>query len=148
MRDHRSLHLELRPSRHLLVIGGAAHGLAAVAVVIASLPLWAKAGFIVGTILSLRHFVTRYGNRHGRGFIRRIELLDGRWRLETGDGTQHRARFDGGYAHPQLVIVNFRLDNGQRRALTLLPDAADTDALRALRVWLRTQREADETDPP
>lgn len=148
MRDHLSLYLELRPSRRLLVIGGAAHGLATLAVVIASLPLWVKTGFIAGIAGSLLHLISRYGKRHGRGFIRRLELLDGRWHLETGDGTRHHAHFDGGYAHPQLVIVNFRLENGQRRHLTLLADAADADALRALRVWLRTQREADEADPP
>jgi hypothetical protein len=140
--------LEPRPSRFLLIGGGIGHLLAGVAVVVSNVPIWVKAGFIAGIVLALIGFGWRYGYRRGRGFIARIELLDGRWRLETGDGAAYRAELIGGYAHPAIVILNFRLENGRRRSLTLLPDSADPDALRRLRVWLRTSRDADASDPP
>ena len=148
MRALPSLILELRPSRLLLASGSGAHLLAGVAVVVCSLPLWIKAGLIVAIALALGRFTWRYGYRRGRGFIARIELLDGVWRLETGDGTLHRAGLTDGYAHPGIVILNFRLESGGRRSLVLLPDAADSEALRRLRVWLRTRRDEDHLDPP
>lgn len=146
MRRLPSLRVEPRPSRILLIGGGVSHVLAGVAVLVSSVPLGIKVGWIAGIALTLAWFVWRYGDRDGRGFMACIELVDGRWRLETGDGRSHRAQFTGGYAHPQLIILHFRLENGRRQALTLLPDAADPDALRELRVWLRTRR--DEPEPP
>ena len=147
MRDFGSLLIEARPSRILLVSGGGAHVLAGVAVVVSSLPLWIKVGWIAGIGLMLLRFGWQYGYRRGHGFIARIELLDGVWRLETGDGSLYRAGLTDGYAHPGVVILNFRLESGGRRSLALLPDAADAEALRRLRVWLRTRRDADEPDP-
>ena len=140
------LRVDVRPSRLLLIGSSSGHVLAGVAVVVAGIPLWLKIGWIVGIAVALVGFLRRYGDREGPGFIAGIELLDGRWRLETGDGRIHRGQLTGGYAHPQLLILNFRLESGRRRALMLLPDAADPDALRELRVWLRTQR--DDPEPP
>jgi hypothetical protein len=140
------LRVELRPSRMLLIGGSSGHVLAGVAVVVASIPLWFKVGLIAAIGLALAWLVWRYGDCNGPGFIARVELLDGRWRLATGDGRIHRAQLTGGYAHLHGLILNFRLDNGWSRAVTLLADAADPDDLRQLRVWLRTQR--DEPEPP
>ena len=148
MRSRVSLILDLRPSRLLLICGGIGHLLAGVAVVMSTVPLWVKAGFIAGITLALLRFGWQYGDGRGRDFIAHIELLDGRWRRETGDGTIHHAWLSGGYAHPSIVILNFRLETGKHRSLTLLPDAADAEALRRLRVWLRTQTKIDEPDQP
>jgi hypothetical protein len=109
---------------------------------VSSLPWWVQAVFLVGITLSLIVFGYRQGYDHGHGFITRIELLDGRWRLETGAGVAYRGQLTGGYAHLLLVILNFRLQGGGRRSVTLLPDAADPETLRRLRVWLRTRRDA------
>ena len=98
--------------------------------------------------LALGRFAWQYGDRRARRFIARIELLDGVWRLETGDGSLYRAGLTDGYAHPGIVILNFRLESGGRRSLALLPDAADAEALRRLRVWLRTRRDEDQPDQP
>jgi hypothetical protein len=141
MRDSLPLLVELYPSRRLLIGGGLSHLLAGVAVVLADIPWWIKVSVVVGIGLSLVWFGLCYGYASGRGFIARIEWLDGRWRLETSDGRVQRGQLIGGYAHPQIILLNFRLDSGGRRALTLLPDSADPDALRRLRVWLRTQRD-------
>jgi hypothetical protein len=148
LRNLTASSIELRLSLILLVSGGGAHVLAGVAVVVSSLPLWIKAGWIAGITLALVRFGWQYGYRRGRGFIARLELLDGRWRLETGDGSVYRASLTGGYAHPGIVILNFRLENGGRRSLALLPDAADPEVLRRLRVWRRTRRDEDEADHP
>jgi len=132
----------------LLLSGGACHVLANAAVVVSSIPWWVKAGFIAGIVLSLAWFGYCYSYPQGRRFIARIELLDGRWRLETGDGGVHRGQLIGGYAHLLMVIVNFQLEDGGRQSLALLPDSADPDDLRRMRVWLRTQRHDDEPEPP
>ncbi len=148
MHNLPSLILELHPSRLLLVGSGIGHLLAGVAVVVCSLPIGVKAGLIAGIVLALVRFGWQYGYRAGRDFVARLELLDGRWRLETGAGTLHRAELTGGYAHPGIVILNFRLETGGRRSLALLPDAAEAEALRWLRVWLRARRDEDEADQP
>jgi hypothetical protein len=142
------LSIQPRPSLILLIYGSGAHVLSGVAVVLCSLPLWIKVGLIAGIALALVRFGWEYGYRLGRGFIARIELLDGRWRLETGDGATHQANLISGYSHPAIVILNYRLENGQRRSLALLPDSADAEALRQLRVWLRTRRDEEESERP
>ena len=96
---------------------------------------------MIGISLSLIWFGWCYGHQRGRDFITRMEWLDGRWRLDTGDGRVQRGHLTSGYAHPQIMILNFRLEPGGRRAVTLLPDSANPDALRRLRVWLRTRRD-------
>lgn len=143
-----ALNIESRPSRILLIGSGVAHGLAGVATIVASVPLWAKAGLLVGIGLSLAWTGYRYGWRRGGGFITRVELLDGHWRLETGDGIRHPAGLTGGYAQPGIVVLNFRLEGGWRRSVALLPDAVDSETLRRLRVWLRTRRDEDGSECP
>ncbi len=148
MRDLSSLTFEPQLSRSLLAGGGGVHGLAGIATIVASVPLWVKAGLLAGIGLSLVWTGYRYGWRRGGGFITRVELLDGRWRLETGDGIRHPAWLTGGYAQPGIVVLNFRLDSGWRRSLVLLPDAVDSETLRRLRVWLRTRRDEDGSERP
>lgn len=149
MRNSAALIIEPRPSRLLLFVGGFVHGLAGVAAIVASVPWWVQTGFIAGITLSLVWLGYRHGYRHGRGFVARIELLDGRWWLETGDGAIYRGQLTDGYAHPLLVILNFRLEVGQRRSVILSPDAVDREVLRRVRVWLRTQSDAeDQREPP
>lgn len=147
MRHFPALILEPRPSRCLLIAGGGGHALAVIALMVSTAPTWVKIGLLAGIALSLAGFWFQYGDQRERGFITRIELLDERWRIETGDGATHHAMLTSGYAHPGIVILNFRLDNGGRKALTLLPDAADANGLRRLRVWLRTRTEDDEPNP-
>lgn len=148
MHRFAALNIEPRPSRILLIGSGVAHGLAGVATIVASVPLWVKAGLLASIGLSLAWTGYRYGWRCGGGFISRIELLDGRWRLETGDGIQHPAKLTGGYAQPGIVVLNFRLEGGWRRSVALLPDAVNSETLRRLRVWLRTRRDEDGSECP
>jgi hypothetical protein len=148
MHNPAALNIQLRRSRILLISGSAVHVLSGVAVVVSSIPWWVKTGLIAGIVLSLAWFGYCHGYLQGQRFITYVEWLDGRWRLETGDGGVHRGQLIGGYAHPLIVIVNFQLDDGGRRSLTLLPDSADPDDLRRMRVWLRTRPYNDEPEPP
>ncbi|MBK8181690.1 MAG: hypothetical protein IPK63_01730 [Candidatus Competibacteraceae bacterium] len=146
MRDFPSPCLAVRPSRWLLIGGGMLHLMAVIAVLLSSLAIWIKAGFIAGLGLSVVLMAFRNGLRRSRGFVSRIEWLDGRWRLESGDGAIHQAQLIAAYAHPAIVILNFRLEDGRRRSLTLLPDSTNAEVLRRLRVWLRVSRKAEWAD--
>ena len=143
-----ALNIEPRPSRILRVSSGILHAAAGIAVVMASIPLWIKAGLLVGIGWSLIRTDYRYGWRHSGGFIARIEWLDDRWYLETGNGVRYPARLVGGYAHPKIVVLNFCLESGRRWPLVLLPDAVDVESLRRLRVWLRIRPVNDASDHP
>lgn len=143
-----ALNVEPRPSRILRVSSGILHAAASIAVVVADIPLWIKVGLLVGIGLSLSWTAYRYGWRGSGGFIVRIEWLDDRWYLETGNGVRHLARLIGGYAHPRIVVLNFRLENGRRWPLVLLPDAVDAESLRRLRVWLRIRSAEDASNRP
>ncbi|MBL8260276.1 MAG: hypothetical protein JNM60_10745 [Candidatus Competibacteraceae bacterium] len=146
MGDFHNLSVDLRPSRLLLIGGAALHLLAGVAVVFSGVPHGAKAGFIALLVWSLASLGFRHGLRRSPGFIAGIDWLDGRWRLRDGKGGRRPARLIGGYAHPLIVILNFRPDNAPVRSLALLPDAADAESLRRLRVLLRIWRDADAED--
>ena len=146
MGDFHNLRVDLRPSRLLLMGGTALHLLAGVAVVFSGVPTGVKAGLIAMLGLSLAWLGFRYGLRRSPGFIAGIDVLDGRWRLRDGKGGTRPARLTGGYAHPLIVILNFRPDDAPRRSLALLPDAADAESLRRLRVLLRIWRDADADD--
>ena len=148
MQHLAALNIEPRPSRILLIGSGVVHGLAGVATIVASVPLWAKAGLLAGIGLSLAWTGYRYGWRRGGGFVTCVKLLDGRWCLETGDGIRHSAGLTGGYAQPGLVVLNFRLESGWWWSVALLPDAVDSETLRRLRVWLRTRRDEDGLECP
>ena len=146
MRDLAALSIALHPSPMLLAGGSGLHLLSGSAVAACNLPLGIKAMFLAGIASVLLQFGRQYACSGRKRFISHIELLDGGWRLTTGDGATHRASLIGGYAHPDIIILNFRRENGRRWSLTLLPDSADPDALRRLRVWLRTRRDDAEPD--
>ena len=141
-----SLQISLRPSRLLLTLGGVTHLLAAVAVMVSSLAAWFKIGLIAGIGLALLRFGWRYGHHTGPGFISGVALAEDRWHLRTGTGACQNAIWSGGYAHTLLVILHFRLEHGRPRSLVVLPDAADPDGLRRLRVWIRTRATSDADD--
>lgn len=135
------LSVALRPSRWMLAAGATLHLLAGFAVLSSSVPTGVKTAFMAALGLSLSGLGFRHGMARGSGFIAGVERLDGRWRLQAGDGGAQPARLTGGYACPSIIILNFRLDDGRCRSLTLLPDSADAESLRRLRVLLRVGRD-------
>ncbi len=63
---------------------------------------------------------------------------DGRLALERDGGFHPATLKPGGLALPGLCVLRFREEGGGGdRVLVLLADAAEPDALRRLRVWLR-----------
>ncbi|MFZ1324758.1 MAG: protein YgfX [Candidatus Contendobacter sp.] len=140
MRDFPNWALEPRPSRFLLIISHSLYLLAGLAVVLSGVSPGVKAGCLI--LLGLSFYLFRIGDSvdHDRHCVTRIEWIDGRWRLETADGARVSASLVSAYTHPLLVILNFRLEKGRLRSLTLLPDSADAESLRQLRVWLRVRR--------
>ena len=64
----------------------------------------------------------------------RLQCLDGR--AEWSDVEV----LDDSFVSTALIVVRYRTADRQVRALTLLPDSADADTLRRLRVSLRWAR--------
>lgn len=127
--------LVLRRSRLLLSVLWCSHLLAFAAVLIAGLSGWWRALLLVAVAGSLWRESRRATS------VRAIERLEeGGWRLVGRDGGALAGRLAAdAFVHPRLVILGFELDRGGRRHVVLLPDAADADGLRRLRVWLRRE---------
>ena len=71
--------------------------------------------------------------------------VENRWLLALGNGSEIEARLlPSSFVHPWLVVLNFQLENHRRmRSVVLFTDALERDALRQLRVWLRTVDHVD-----
>ncbi|MDR2364823.1 MAG: hypothetical protein LBD68_03085 [Zoogloeaceae bacterium] len=143
--------IELRPSRLLLRALFILHALAALGVCLAGWSatlFWVAPGALLFLLLSGIHAVARH------------------WRLQTrtlwlyADGTIGLARAErpqpllasprpGILALPWICVFSWRLmddvladDTPRSGTLTLLPDSADADALRRLRLWLKREAES------
>jgi hypothetical protein len=130
MKPVASLSVSVKPSRRLLLIQSLAHAVAAVAVLVATIPSWLAAVLLllIGASLARARLVTPVATL----------LLRGDGRLETvgADGTASEAT-----VHPHtlvlsfLVVVLYRQDGGLR-SLTLLADSLTAEDFRQLRLWL------------
>ena len=125
--------IELKPSRRLGLLLAAMAGLAWAGLWLAALPLWIQLGLGVGVVaLSLR------GWRGMRQPVRLRLRADGRVQLRgaTDDWEEVEVRGDS-YVSTALIVLRYRTTGGQANALVLLPDSADAEDLRRLRVLLR-----------
>lgn len=136
MSSAKSLAFEISivPSKILLLGLVLAHLLAAAALLFSSVPNALAAGLAISLLICL----WIYGNPRSRWFIRRVAWQGDRWTLRYGDGRERSARLLAHYRHPQLLILNFAHGRWGRRSLLLLPDSADPDRIRRLRVHLLT----------
>ena len=77
----------------------------------------------------------------GASALIRVELNpQGEWTLFDRSGCAVPARLLGSsYVSPRLMVLNFSLGGLRRRVTILLPDSADPDRLRRLRVRLRLE---------
>ncbi|RJQ45865.1 MAG: hypothetical protein C4528_08075 [Gammaproteobacteria bacterium] len=108
---------------------------------LALLPLvWWVRVLLGGALLcSLWLTLNQHALRRGKRTITALVWgSDDNWLLKRASGTEHRAQLKpGSYVSPRLVILNF--DAGRwPRSVVLLPDAADAESLRKLRVRLQT----------
>jgi len=67
-----------------------------------------------------------------------LARADGRWEVAT----RHHGCCPGELAHdslvlPWLTVLNFKLSDGRRRSVTIMPDNVETESFRRLRVRLR-----------
>ncbi len=125
--------IELKPSRLLGLLLAGMLALALIALQLAALPeavRWALAIAAIG--------LSGWGGWRARG----LETLridgDGQLQCLDREGAWREVEVLGdSLVSPALIVLRYRTPAGQVRNLTLLPDSADADALRRLRVTLR-----------
>ncbi len=125
--------IELKPSRLLGLLLAVMAGLAAWALLRAALPDAARWG-MAGAVLAL----AVWGGWRSRPRERIRRLHDGRVQVADAAGEWSDVEVLGdSFVSPLLIVLRYRVGGGPARRLVLLPDSADADALRRLRVSLR-----------
>ncbi len=133
------LRLQLKPSRSFLLFLASGHILAGVAVCRLPLPGLVRAGLVA--LLGL--FLLRQWHAASRRLPMLLLRRDGKLEV-VNDGSEPLVAEAGAdtVVWPWLVVLHLRSETGERRVLTLFPDAfTDRNAHRQLRVWLRWQAE-------
>jgi hypothetical protein len=131
MQPGAPLTILLKPSRRLLAIQLAAHGIAAASVLLSSIPGWMAALTLVLVGYSLARL-------RGASFPVRLILRDqGQFETVGAGDTATEA-----LVHPQTVvmaalIVLLYRQEGRVRSLTLAGDSLSPEDARQLRLWLR-----------
>ncbi|OHC64905.1 MAG: hypothetical protein A2040_08510 [Rhodocyclales bacterium GWA2_65_19] len=136
MKPVASVSVFLKPSRRLRLVQAIAHGVAAGAVLAATIPPWLVAVLLilVGASLALARRTEPVASLILRG--------DGRLETVGADGTASEAA-----VHPHSVVLSFLVvllyrQQGRWRALTVLADSLAADDFRQLRLWLRWRSNA------
>jgi toxin CptA len=132
--------LNLQPSRRLALLLVAAHGGTLASATMIDLPIGFKLLVMVGIVLSLLFALFKmHGSRQVIQLTLRSDgLLEVR-RQNEQSGQSESARLR---VHPHSMVTSFLtvllLEQGKRlEALTLLPDALNSEDFRCLRLWLR-----------
>lgn len=133
----QTLTVSLRPSR-LLALALTLIAAAALACAWISLPDLAFAPVAAGIALAWAWHLAQALQR-GRSAARTLELnATGGARCQDGQGQWLDAEIlPGSYVSGWLIVLILGAGGRRRRSLVLLPDAAATEELRRLRVWLR-----------
>lgn len=64
---------------------------------------------------------------------------DGTWTVHEASGVSHQAELQSNsFIHSQLLVLNLKLKNGQRRSRLLAGDELDAELMRRLRARLST----------
>ena len=138
--------IELKPSRRLGLLLLAMAALALLAIGQAAMPAAARLALGATVIgLGLR------GWQQAAPTMRLRIAPDGRLAQCLDDTAEWRDAevLDDSFVSTTLIVVRYRTTDRQVRALTLLPDSADSDDLRRLRVSLRwTRRTRSDTSFP
>ncbi len=125
------LRIVLRPSRYLLALLFAVHGLAGVALWLAVPQYWLRlAGGAV--LLASLVFYARRQSRHAG-----LEVdAGGVWRVGVKAAWQEAALREA-FVTPLLTVLRLQLNRGGQVTLTLLPDSLTRDDFRRLRIILK-----------
>jgi toxin CptA len=112
-------------------------GAAAIAALLAW-PIWARVLLVIFVSSSLLWSLAWHVLHRGDAAMEAVLQADGSWILETGQVEARPATLAAdSLVTPQLTVLVFRLADGRRRSLLLLPDNIDPDSFRRLRVRLR-----------
>jgi hypothetical protein len=132
--------LHLRASSRLAMLFAVAHVAAIVAVLSLPWVWWLQAGACVLLLASAANMIAHRALLVAPGSVVRLRIArDGSCQLQTRDHRLLDGRLCPGWFVSPLMIVLRVARPGARRAhgITLLPDAADAQGLRELRIFLR-----------
>lgn len=136
------LTLAVQPSHWLKRAIWALTGLAAVALMLAELPLWLQ-----GLGLALLMYVTFRGQ--GQGGVHLQCQADGSLAMRREEEWRPVALLPGSIVNPWLSTIRYRSETGKRAGtLVLLPDSLAEDDFRRLRVWLKWKAVARMSNDP
>lgn len=134
------LRIELKPSRQLALLLGVAHALTAGSVLLLPVGLGVRIALLTLIALSLARSIRHPAVSASPQAFTALEVhRDGsvQWWRRSGGALSGRVLGES-FVSPLLTVVALRRDDdGRSERIVLLPDSADADALRALRVWLR-----------
>ena len=133
------LRVELKPSRRLAFLLGAAHGGALLLLMTLPLPFWIL-GLIAALMLwSAVRTISRHSQRIGAHAVNALELIDrSLLQFRTGDGVWRRGQLLGSSTITVgFVLLNIRPDRGGNLHVVIPSDGMGIDDFRHLRVWLR-----------
>lgn len=139
MRRDLPIAIHLRASRGLTLLLSAAHGAAILSLWPLAIPLSAKIVSSAAVAASGVFHLWRDALRRSPGSVVAVELADEGCVLTDRTGRVRRGTLRGdSFVSSFLTVVNCRLSGRPRRvSVVILPDAADAEEFRRLRVWLR-----------
>lgn len=130
----------LRASARLALLLAASHLAAIVAVLVLPVSWWYRIAACALVLLGAAFQIYRHALRKGSHACIGLRLMrDGSCQLRMASGRVVVGRLcRGWFVSPQLIVMRISCP-GERlsRAVSLLPDSADSDDLRRLRVFLR-----------
>jgi toxin CptA len=139
------LRIDLKPSRRLAGLLIAAYLLAAATVLALPGPVWARLAAIGAIAFGLVPPLRRHALLIAPTSCVALDVhQDGTAKCLQRSGSMVDGQVLGDtFVNPLLTVVRLRrAEDGRRDSIVLLPDSAQADALRALRVWLRFKVQA------
>lgn len=135
-----TVRVSLKPSRYLAIFFCVIHFAAGATLVPLDFPSWVKLFVASGIAASLARSLWRHALLKARSALIGVELReDDQASVQTRDGAWHAARILGTtYVTPLLTVLNLRIEARPfARHVLVVPDNADAEDFRQLRVWLR-----------
>ncbi len=138
-----SITVHPRASRRLAAALVIAHVATLAALALVAVPAWAHAALAVAVLASLALAVREHVLHAGDAIVRVESTAAGRWRVGIGTAEPVPAELaTDNLVLPWLTVLAFRLADGRRRSVILVPDNVPADDFRRLRVIARHARGA------
>lgn len=145
------LRIGIAPSPSLAVLLVIAHLIAGACVLIFLPAWWAAVILTAAPCASLIFHLRRDALRLSGDAVIEVTLWDyGRCELLTRSGAVLEGKVAGSsFVSGLFTVVNVRLDGGRRlRSVVVMPDCAEAEDRRRLRVWLRYRAHPEMPDSP